>query len=312
MTKIEKIINDTDTALRRLERSKSKALAGYMNESYRRIATEVNRIYSTALTESNGQSLAFREARARALLRQLEPALRQLEAQKIMPVLDLNSVLNEAALLGGESANSLLSVFADELEFNAVVNVSRVEAAVTNSAARLGNHSATAIQKIEREVVDALIQGKGVQRVNKGIRQALIGDGRTPQGGLYHRAETIAITEIGNAQAIARDEFYQDQGVSLVERFVTQDDRACRVCVPRHGEITKRENTLEKLHPRCRCYLAPVRRQWIQLGLVDPKASRNERKALLDELRARGIQPSTGSSPFEKSQGIKRPKAIYR
>ncbi len=60
-------------------------------------------------------------------------------------------------------------------------------------------------------------------------------------------------------------------------------------------------------HPLCRCYLAPFRVEWLEMGLVDVdwwEESQREIEQIVPNL-------SRGASPFEKAADRKAPVPIW-
>lgn len=288
MTRLERIIMNAEAAAQRLERPLLAELVRHLQASERRLIRELERLYRLELAAAKDEGRVFREGRARAILAQLQAYVAPLRET---PALSQDALL--AALEQGyEAGVAMLAAYGAPTTFTRpTVNFDAVRLQVENSRARLFHHSDETVEKINRAVVDGLIRGRGSRVVAREIHQAT--------GLLRSRAESIAITELGQARADAREQFYALQGVDLVQRFVTLDERTCGQCAPRHGEITERTKTVEKLHVRCRCYLAPIRRDWLELELIDLEAFADERAEILAGLRERGVPVRRGPAPFE-------------
>lgn len=293
MNRLERIVEKAERAARRQDKELLKTLVEVLRTSERNLVRRVNDLYSAELGLVQDASHLYKEGRARSLLEQLSTYLSAIENTR----LGLNSNdLAQAHGLAFENATEMMSLYDNIQFFKPTIPFDAVELQLKNGAARLKRHSQEAIQKINTAVVDGLVQGRSARVVTREIQKST--------GYLRHRAETIALTELGSARADARDRFYEEQGVDYTQRFVTLDERTCPVCAPRHGEVTLRSETLEKLHPRCRCYLAPIRKDWLEAGLVDMSAFENERADLLRGLEQRGIKPNNGKAPFERQRAI--------
>lgn len=111
-------------------------------------------------------------------------------------------------------------------------------------------------------------------------------DLRSRLGVMKSRAEAIIRTESLRAYNDASNTYYAAQGIELVMYYATADDRACPLCVPRAGNIYRRQDIRVPLHPRCRCYLAP----WdAEVANMDPDyaASRERHRAEVRDAQAR-------------------------
>ena len=115
---------------------------------------------------------------------------------------------------------------------------------------------------------------------------AMIQDLRSRLGVVKSRAEAIIRTESLRAYNDASNTYYAAQGIELVMYYATADDRACPLCVPRAGNIYRRQDIRVPLHPRCRCYLAP----WdAEVANMDPDyaASRERHREEVRDAQAR-------------------------
>lgn len=94
-----------------------------------------------------------------------------------------------------------------------------------------------------------------------------------------NRFVAIARTEIQRVSNTAALAGYlaNDDVVGGVQWLATLDSRTCIVCGPLHNQTWKlRElNKIDRIppvHPRCRCFLAPVTKSWSELGIApDPR-----------------------------------------
>lgn len=308
---VERIVERADASLRRGEMQEVRRLREVANRAYRDLASEVRRRWPEAVDEAAGASRTFAEARARTLLGQLEPYTEALnwgsEGSGVPRVVRDMTILGADA--GQEATRELLSAYGVELATaTAAIDTRAVEAAVRNSQARLRNHSQQAIQRIEQAVVNGLVRGQGSQAVTRSVREAIKGDARTPNAGLYHRAETIARTELATAKHQASAERYAEAGVDQVQWYATVgDERTCRFCAARHGNAYPRGSLEVPAHPRCRCYLAPFRPEFVEEDLVDVGMWRGQQDEI-DELVETQVYDVTS---FEREQGKSYPRAIW-
>lgn len=300
MTRIERIVEDANKLALRSEKVVIDKTKVYLAEVERRLKIQIAQLYKLEL-EGLQPGRVYREGRARAILAQVQTALESLNGERI-PLFDTNTLFQsyeEGYKLGLE----LLKVYETAEFFNPVVPLEAVIQQVANSAARLKRHSAEAIDKINQAVVNGLVRGRGVRVVTREIQNAT--------GYLGFRAESIARTEMASARADARDTFFQEQGIDLVQSMATLDDRVCVYCGKRHGEIYERKDIQTPYHVRCRCVLLPVRKNWLELGLISPELYTEQRKEIKTLLAAEGLEPNSGLAPFERSNGRALPKPVW-
>lgn len=307
---VERIVESADAALKRGEMQHIRRLREVANEAYRDLAAEIRRRWPQVADEAAGATQTFAEARARALMSQLEPYTQALEwgqqGSGVPRIVRDMTVLGHEA--GTEATRELLSAYGQDLaSATARIDPRAVEAAVSNSQARLARHSTDAIRKIEQAVVNGVVRGEGSQKVTRRIREALKGDARTPQAGLYHRAETIARTELATAKGQATNERYAEAGVEQVQWYATLDERTCRYCGARHGNAYPRGSLEVPAHPRCRCYLAPFRPDWLQDYLVNVDMWKGQQDEIDDLVEAKVFDVT----PFEREQGKTYPGAVW-
>lgn len=100
-------------------------------------------------------------------------------------------------------------------------------------------------------------------------------------GSARNRLVMIARTEVQRVSNTVAMESYAANAdvVASVQYLATLDSRTCLICAPLHNQVFPLENGRPKglerippLHPRCRCFLAPVTRSWSELGLGPKQA----------------------------------------
>ena len=301
MTRIERIVEDANKLALRSEKAVIDKTKVYLAEVERRLKIQIAQLYKLEL-EGLQPGRVYREGRARAILAQVQTALESLNGERI-PLFDTNTLFQsyeEGYKLGLE----LLRVYETAEFFNPVVPLEAVTQQVANSAARLKRHSAEAIDKINQAVVNGLVRGRGVRVVTREIQNAT--------EYVRFRAEMIARTEMASARSDARNQFYQEQGVDLVQWFATVGDRrTCPYCGYRHGLIFRREDVVIPAHPMCRCVTQPVRKNWLELGLIDQGQWLESSNEALANLTAIDKKPNKGPTPFERSNGREAAKPVW-
>lgn len=329
--RIERVVNQTDRAIRRLEAERITALRRYLEESHRRLRERIRVGWPAALENVSGTSRVLREARARAQLVQLQAALDALRvgnAQTGVPqvVRDLvvlgqtESLAQQRAILeevaraarARNAGTATLETIEALTRFSAGVNVAAVEAQVANAAARLTRYADATIDRVNQAVVDGLVRGSGWRPVAREVRAAVLGDpnAAATRGGLAFQAETIARTEMVSSMQDARNRYYEEQGIDLVIWYATEDERTCAFCGARSGNVYKRDDVVIPAHPRCRCVASAARQEWFDLGILDRDDLAQHRSDVLEAFRAEHgdtARFATGPSPFEKAAGRTSP-----
>jgi SPP1 gp7 family putative phage head morphogenesis protein len=139
---------------------------------------------------------------------------------------------------------------------------------------RLASNLLTLHDEISAVIAAALARGASMDAVANELGTTL---GRL-EG--QHRSKLVAlarteIQRVANTAALASYEANSDV-VSGVQYLATLDSRTCPVCAPLHGTtyaLTDADIPTPPLHPRCRCFLAPLTRSWAELGLGPAQAS---------------------------------------
>jgi hypothetical protein len=109
----------------------------------------------------------------------------------------------------------------------------------------------------------------------------------------------------------ARDT-YRQNGVEYVQRIGTQDKLICPFCAARVGNVYEVDKAPSSLHPRDRCYNAPWRKQWAEMGLVDEAWVQKHKADIMARLAEQGKKPDYGLAPFERLNGmLSPPKVIW-
>lgn len=81
----------------------------------------------------------------------------------------------------------------------------------------------------------------------------------------WRRAVSLWLNMTAQYADIVTDETalraYKDAGVEYVMWVTQEDEKVCEICKPLDGEIFPINETPDKQHWHCRCYLAPIERK---------------------------------------------------
>lgn len=136
--------------------------------------------------------------------------------------------------------------------FNKPIHADALGMLYTRNFTELNGINEAMDQKISRELIDGLAQGKNPREIARLINKNVDNVGRT-------RARTLARTEVNRTQNEASLNRYQDYGVEKVEIMVGAGPCPGEVCDAIAG-VYKIEDArgLLPVHPNCTCALAPV------------------------------------------------------
>lgn len=313
---INRLVELADRQSRRLERTALVRLREVIREATLGIERELRRLLAIAIEDTVGQSRVFKEARARVLLAQLRPYLEALDwadpRSGVPPI--FSDLIRSGYQAGSDEALTMLRAFekqtVDLAAMTARINVRAVEAAITNTTARLSNYSSQAIAGIEQAVVNGIIRGDGVGVVARDIRRVLRGDKAAREAGLYGRARMIARTEMSTARQIAREEQYEAVGITKAQWYATLDERTCEFCSARHGLVFNIKDISLPAHPNCRCSAVPFRDEFLEAGLIDIEMFEEQRAEIAENFD--GDMPRMRLTPFEKANGMSMPQPVWR
>lgn len=314
---ITRVAEQLDKTIARSERETVQAIRRYLEESHRRLQQQLRTLYSDAASETRTAGRVFREARARALLAQLDTALESIRLGS--PGTGVPKVMRDVITLGQTEGPAQVAELVSRLDTGALgiaadVNFAAIEAQTANSVARLTRYSNEAVEKINQAVIDGLARGKGARQVAREVRAAVIGQPGV-RGGLAFQAETIARTELISSLESAREEAMTTAGIEYALWQATDSDRTCRWCAARDGNVYKLSDLIIPAHPRCRCLSVPVRPEWLRDGTIDVGAVREhqvETRRVFEKAHGVEAQYATGPTAFEKAAGLSsKPKAFW-
>jgi SPP1 gp7 family putative phage head morphogenesis protein len=116
--------------------------------------------------------------------------------------------------------------------------------------------------QIAQIVSEGVARGWGSKRLERQIVEALEGStdaaGKTARMGLRQRAEVIARSELANAYVKGAIDHNLKQGFAYIRWVAATDERACRWCLSRHGQIYPADQVVIPAHPQCRCTPVPL------------------------------------------------------
>lgn len=298
---LERLVRRFDMALTLLENDAVTRLDGALRLALERLEVDARRLYVAGLSETATASIAVREARARLLIQQVR-ALLDITAGS--PADDAFTLLIRSTYqLGADNALAALSLY--EAGLVSLSSTVRAEVLVraTNAAARLAGHGRAFAETAERLIIDGITRGRGWGRVAAELRR---------ETGVTRRAaEAIVRTESIVASDTARRDAYAANDVQYVQRMATMDSRVCGWCANRAGNVYRVEDAPVALHPNDRCYNAPWKPEWQELGLTDDAWFREHRAEAIRRAEEAGETIHTGASPFEKSEGRDPPTPAW-
>jgi SPP1 gp7 family putative phage head morphogenesis protein len=216
--------------------------------------------------------------------------------------------LLKATTRGGEISDELQKIVAAKpkaVPF-AAPDPLAVRAALQITTAYIEGEAASFRDSIVQTVGEGVSRGWGPRKLEKRIREALMGskdpNGITQRLGLSQRAALIARSELANAYVRGGLERSKRQGFAYVRVVAAMDERSCPTCVSRNGLVFRVDQLVLPFHPRCRCVPVPVSREAVE------EEDAEQRDLLLDgefwrEEHQRGVEA------FAAAKGIKAAEA---
>lgn len=291
--RIERLAREFDRELRRLEATAITRLDAALYRAAQRLEAELRRYYMRTLEEAAlSPNLLLREARARLLLEQVRAALNITAGSQANAA--FTELIGDAFDLGERNALTTLALFQQEQVLATAGARLNVAARATQAAARLEHHGRAFALKAEELVIDGVVRGRGWGRTATELRRET--------GVTRLQAEMIVRTESVSASHDARVATYEENGVEHATWLAVADQSVCGYCAERSGKTYKLSEVVIPAHPNCRCFAAPYRPHWKELGLTDDDWLHDHH----EESVARSKQNPTGSkpSPFERASGM--------
>ncbi len=145
-------------------------------------------------------------------------------------------------------------------------------------------------------IAQGLIQNQGIAWTTGVLRRNL--------GVSKRNAESIARTATLQETDQATREAYETNVINYCQRVSAEGNRVCGFCALRCGNIYPLNGAIAIIHVRCRCYLIPIKAEWIADGLIDLAWMRSHH----DQTVAIANSPlNPGLAQFERSRGLTRP-----
>jgi SPP1 gp7 family putative phage head morphogenesis protein len=170
--------------------------------------------------------------------------------------------LVEALSVGGEAAAALQTIVTGAAAQYAGANPLAIRAATQAATAFMEGEAARFRDQIAQIVSEGVARGWGSKRLERQIVGALEGTtdplGKTARMGLRQRAEVIARSELANAYVKGAIDHNLKEGFAFIRWVAATDERACRWCLSRHGQIFPADQVVIPAHPQCRCTPVPV------------------------------------------------------
>ncbi|MBW4648923.1 MAG: minor capsid protein [Kastovskya adunca ATA6-11-RM4] len=215
---------------------------------------------------------------------------------------EFQQLLQTSSQNGTTLAEELLALSEGEsfVKATATVPIEAVAFAARDSVSRLSKHTEEFRNRATGLIQLGLIQGWGVQRVAREMRNQL--------GITKGQAERIVRTETLNATDNATRFTYKQNGIEYVQRIATQDERVCGFCAARAGQVYPIEQAPAVIHPYDRCYNLPWKPEWEQNGLIDNawiiRHAQDCQKKTPDQI-------NYGAAPFERAGGLAPLKPVW-
>ncbi len=146
--------------------------------------------------------------------------------------------------------------------------------------------------------VQATLRLAYAQRWSKSLTVTAI---RKEFGRLKSQVAKIASTAITSIVGETAKKYAQLKNLPYLIFRTAEDERVCKYCGAREGNIYKLKDISVPLHPFCRCVLIPITNSQLRDLELREKLARLKETAL-NELAEAGSKPSYGAAPFERNQ----------
>jgi SPP1 gp7 family putative phage head morphogenesis protein len=293
----------TDCILRTKENATINTLHKSLSASFDLLELNLRRVYPA---DMSAESILNRQATAAALLSQVKVSMQVVNpAQALEYEKVLGGLLSETQDLAIATGHKSLDLFEPGVAvFAPRIPIEVAEAAAEQAINRLEKHGKDFASAAAVTITQGILQRWSIDQTVRALRLS--------QDIAKSNAEMIVRTETLSAYNTAAVVLYEENGIDYVIRYATADDRTCVVCGGRAGEITAIGKEQATLHPRCRCYFAPYKKEWAKSDVFDLGAL----DAFAKQVRAAHPTPEklngVGLSSFEKSAGMTNRSAVFR
>ncbi|MHC5755940.1 MAG: minor capsid protein [Nostoc sp.] len=255
------VVRRFDSILQTSEDSTIKQIFQALATSYAQLEDNLRRSHDrfTSVGQPNLTGLQ----RSALLLQEVEQLLNLLPPSTAATLeTEVTQLINQAAQNGSSMARELVQAIApDSIILPSTVPVEALKSAVSDAMTWLTGTGAEFKAAARQVIAQGLIQNKGIAWTTGILRRNL--------GVSKRNAESIARTATLQATDQATREAYEANAIGYTQRVSAEDERVCGFCALRCGNIYRLEEAFAILHVRCRCYLMPVKTEWIASGLVD-------------------------------------------
>lgn len=297
--KITSILARTDRVLAGLEDRVVQEIQASLELAFVRLERQLRARWENYSAESKPGLLATQ--RSLLLLDQLQSSLSAFGPEIGNQYQARFQALLQSATQSGESlAEELIRLSSgnsDEKIANANVPIEAIASQANQAATALAKHSQEFIGRASALVQQGMIQGWGAAKMAKELASEL--------GILKYKAERIVRTESMRSFDNANRARYQANDVKMVLRVATLDNRVCGYCAERAGNIYKLEEAPGVIHPNDRCTNVPVKKSWIDAGLIDLNWAEKHHQ---DSLARTEDDPKKTATNFENG---KAPKPVW-
>lgn len=282
----EQIKGMEDKAIARLNRALETAYGALEKD----LVKSYNNISSNAtLLQSQRRALIFRELGG--LLQIVNPDKADSYEAIFGEILrdTTNAGFDVAGLFAQALGNEKLKPLSD-------IAIEAVAASAKGTYQRLLRYGDNFADTATNIISQGIVQGWGIQRVLQPLQQQL--------GVTKSRAESIARYEAIAAYNDAAVQRYSQADIEWVTWVAISDKIICGYCLARHLQTYRLSDGIRPpIHPRCRCTQMPLKKAWVDAGIVEAEFYRVERQKALANAE---ITPIYQPASFEKQAGIKR------
>jgi SPP1 gp7 family putative phage head morphogenesis protein len=290
---------DANTRLEALENNALFTLYRSLNLARQTLESRVTK-WQRALDDTPDAGLEFRKARAIRLIGQLTDTMTAFDN----PDATVRTLIAASSTIGTQVAASVIDDLDGITVTRAFVPIEAILALCEQTKESLARRGYDFIQLATDSLAEGLARGDSRSQLVKALRESAQISARA--------AQRIVRTETLSAFDSAAAFQYRSSGIEFVQWTASLETtgRVCAYCASRHGTIYALDDApTVPAHPNCRCLRLPVKREWIDGGLVpSPDDYAQERD---DLLTAGGHDPTNKPTPFESQlKGITRLRPI--
>jgi SPP1 gp7 family putative phage head morphogenesis protein len=296
-------MNDAFNVVRRFDGILRTAESGTIKQIFQALATSYAQLEDSLRRSHSKFSLTAQPnltglQRSALLIQEVEQLLNLVPPATAATLeIEVRQLINDATQNGSSLARELIGAIApDAMILPSTIPVEALKSAVEDTMLWLTGTGAEFKTAAKQVIAQGLIQNKGIAWTAGVLRRNL--------GVSKSNAESIARTATLQATDQATRVGYETNNIGYVQRVSAEDERVCGFCALRCGNIYRLEDAFAILHVRCRCYLMPVKPEWLSLGLVDLDWMRSHH-ATTAAIASTPLNP--GLVQFERLRGFSRP-----